>query len=123
MIADFFAGLAAIIHIYIFAMESLLWGKPRANRVFRMTPEQAEICRPLAFNQGFYNLFLSLAIIAGLASGHRILVDYAMFSIGAAGAVLFMSAPHLRLAARVQLFPALLYVVARQFLASKGFGL
>lgn len=116
MIADIFSGLAAVIHVYIFAMESLLWGKPRANKAFGLTHEHAEITRSFAFNQGFYNLFLSLAIAAGLFFGHRILVDYAMFSIGAAGAVLFMSAPHLRLAARVQLFPALLYVVARQFL-------
>jgi putative membrane protein len=110
-----FAILAALIHVYIFVLESLLWGKPRTNKVFGMDTHQAEVCRPLAFNQGFYNLFLALAIIAGLWSRQTILVDYGMASIGAAGAVLFMTAPRLRLAARVQLFPAILYVLARQF--------
>ena len=65
MVAGVFALIAGLIHIYIFVMESLLWGTPRINKVFAMTPDQAESNRLFAFNQGFYNLFLALGAIGG----------------------------------------------------------
>ena len=53
-----FAGLAALLHVYIFTMESLTWTSPRTRATFGTTPEEAETTKLLAFNQGFYNLFL-----------------------------------------------------------------
>jgi putative membrane protein len=81
--AIFFAGLAGLIHVYIFCLESLLWGKPKTNRVFGVSPEIAEHNRLFAFNQGFYNLFLAVAAIGGLVVGiddiaGRILVAYSL---------------------------------------------
>lgn len=61
-----FAALAALLHVYIFWMESLRWERPETRRVFGTTPEQAATTRQLAFNQGFYNLFLAIAAIAGI---------------------------------------------------------
>ena len=61
-----FAALAAALHVYIFVMESLLWTAPRTRAVFGTTPEQAEITKPLAFNQGFYNLFLAVLVALGI---------------------------------------------------------
>ena len=58
------AGLAALLHVYIFAMESLWWTSPRVRAVFGTTMEEADATRGFAFNQGFYNLFL--AIVAGV---------------------------------------------------------
>jgi putative membrane protein len=59
------AALAAALHVYIFVMESLLWTTPRVRATFGVTSDaQAEHTKPLAFNQGFYNLFL--AVGAGL---------------------------------------------------------
>jgi putative membrane protein len=61
-----FAALAALLHVYIFWMESLRWERAETRRVFGTTPEQAATTRQLAFNQGFYNLFLAITAIAGI---------------------------------------------------------
>lgn len=59
------AALAAVLHVYVFYLESLAWTSREARRVFRTTPEEAEQLRLMAFNQGFYNLFLSLLVGIG----------------------------------------------------------
>ena len=61
-----FAGLAALLHVYIFTMESLTWTSARTRAVFGTTPEEAETTRLLAFNQGVYNLFLAIVTILGI---------------------------------------------------------
>src|SRR5262249_14393333 len=74
--ACIFAALAALLHVYIFTMESLTWTSPRTRRTFGTTPEEAETTKLLAFNQGFYNLFLAIVAgigIAGVAMGHKAL--------------------------------------------------
>ena len=62
-----FAGLAGLLHVYIFTMESLTWTSERTRAAFGTTPEEAETTKLLAFNQGFYNLFL--AIVTGVGIG------------------------------------------------------
>lgn len=61
------AAVAALLHCFIFYLESIAWTSPRARAAFGTTPETAEVTRPLAFNQGFYNLFLAIAVFLGLA--------------------------------------------------------
>ncbi|OBI21879.1 epimerase [Mycobacterium sp. E2327] len=61
-----FAGLAALLHVYIFTMESLTWTSERTRAVFGTTAEEAETTRLLAFNQGFYNLFLAIVTLLGI---------------------------------------------------------
>lgn len=61
------AGVAALVHVYIFVLESLAWTSPRARATFGLTAEQAANTKELAFNQGFYNLFLALAVFVGIA--------------------------------------------------------
>lgn len=61
------AGLAALVHVFIFWMESLAWTSERARRTFGTgTVQEAEATRELAFNQGFYNLFLALTALLGV---------------------------------------------------------
>lgn len=60
------AVLAAVLHGYIFVMESLTWTSPRTRAVFGTTAEEAETTRMLAFNQGFYNLFLGIVTVIGV---------------------------------------------------------
>ncbi len=62
-----FAAIAALVHCFIFYLESIAWTSPRSRATFGTTAETAEITRPLAFNQGFYNLFLAIAVFVGLA--------------------------------------------------------
>lgn len=62
-----FVGLAAVIHVYIWILESFRWTSPSTRRTFGVrTSEDAETMKALAFNQGFYNLFLALIVIAGI---------------------------------------------------------
>lgn len=60
------AGLAALLHVYIFYMESIAWTSPRVRAVFRTSAAEAEATKQLAFNQGFYNLFLAVVVLLGI---------------------------------------------------------
>ena len=66
-IALVFAGLAALLHVYIWTMESLTWRQPATWKRFGVaTQEEAETQRTFAFNQGFYNLFLAIIALRGI---------------------------------------------------------
>jgi putative membrane protein len=81
---------AAALHVWIFVLESLAWTSPRARATFGLTREQAEATRQMAFNQGFYNLFLALAAAAGvvvLSSGGPTGVAVALALTGAGSMV------------------------------------
>ena len=60
------AGLAALVHVYIFYMESLAWTSPRVRATFGTSPEEAQSTKEMAFNQGFYNLFLAIGTVLGI---------------------------------------------------------
>ncbi len=103
------AAVAALLHVYIFVMESLTWTTPRTRATFGTTAEEAETTKLLAFNQGFYNLFLAIVTAIGIASvalGHRsvgiALVLAGVGSMAAASVVLLASAPDKARAAVVQ---------------------
>lgn len=108
--------LPAAIHIYIFVLESLLWGKKRTNKVFGINELDAHATRLMAFNQGFYNLFLAVALLLGLYLREMSLspvmgeafIFYGLGSMIAAGVILFFSSPRLWRAALIQILPAAL---------------
>lgn len=59
--------LAALLHVAIFVMESVLWTRPAVWRRFGLrTQEAAEGTRAMAYNQGFYNLFLAIVAVVGV---------------------------------------------------------
>lgn len=60
-------GIAGLLHLYIFVLESVRWMKPSTWKTFGIQGEtEAAITRPLALNQGFYNLFLAIAALLGI---------------------------------------------------------
>ncbi|KAA0961316.1 DUF1304 domain-containing protein [Microbacterium sp. ANT_H45B] len=62
-----FAAAAAAFHVFIFALESLRWTEPETRKIFGVASEaDAQTTKALAFNQGFYNLFLALAALLGV---------------------------------------------------------
>lgn len=62
-----FAALAAAFHVFIFVLESLRWTAPRTRAVFGVASEaDALTMKQLAFNQGFYNLFLAITALVGI---------------------------------------------------------
>ncbi len=118
-VALIFAGLAALLHVYIFVMESLTWTTPRTRAVFGTTAEEAQTTKMLAFNQGFYNLFLAVVAAVGVALmlvGHRgvgaALVFAGVGSMLAAAVVLLVSSPDKARAAVTQgTFPLIAVVL------------
>ena len=61
-----FAFLAAALHVYIFSMESVTWTRPATWKRFGVASQaDAETTRPMAYNQGFYNLFLAIGAFTG----------------------------------------------------------
>ncbi len=62
----------ALEHVLFFILESFLWTKPLGLKIFRMTPRDAEVMQSLAFNQGFYNLFLAIGLIVSVWQRHNI---------------------------------------------------
>ena len=118
------AILAAGIHVLIFCFESLWWTTPGVRRRFRQTEEQAQTTKLLAFNQGFYNLFLALGVVGGLGlilMGHRrlglILVGWSCVSMLAAAVVLAVSSPRMIRGAVIQGAPPLVFLVIVAFRA------
>ncbi|ABK75138.1 DUF1304 domain-containing protein [Mycolicibacterium smegmatis] len=113
-----FAALAAVLHVYIFVMESLTWTSARTRATFGTTAEEAEATKELAYNQGFYNLFLAIVTAVGIGSivlGHNAvgvaLVLAGVGSMLAAALVLLVSSPDKARAALTQgAFPLLAVV-------------
>ena len=110
------AGIAALIHVFIFYLESIAWTGERARKIFGTgTVERAETQQELAFNQGFYNLFL--AVVTGLGiivhtAGQHVVGETLVFtgagSMVAASLVLLLSSPDKASAAPKQgVIPAL----------------
>ena len=114
------AVAAAAIHVWFFVLESLTFARPTAWARFGLrSAEAAEAVRPMAFNQGFYNLFLATGAVGGLllvASGHelagRAIVLFACACMLGAGIVLGASNRRLAAAAALQAVPPLIAIVA-----------
>jgi putative membrane protein len=123
------AGIAALLHVMFFKLESLDWRKPRTWKTFGLESQaDADTTAPLAFNQGFYNLFLAIGTAVGIglvawSDDHDTigwtLIVFACGSMLAAAVVLISSGgkAYAR-AAAIQGVPALLAVVAGLIAAS-----
>jgi putative membrane protein len=115
------AGLAGLLHVVIFTLESLRWREPRTWRTFGVASQaDADTTAPLAYNQGFYNLFLAVGTFVGIgvvalsdtddAVGWTLVV-FACGSMLAAALVLLSTGLSNARAASIQGVPALLAVV------------
>ena len=111
IIGSVFVVIAAVVHIVIFFLESILWSKPAVWKVFGLrSQEHAEIVRPMAFNQGFYNAFLAVGAGTGLVmlgsanvtQGGIAITLFACASMVLAALVLITSSPKLARAAILQ---------------------
>ncbi|GAA1448209.1 DUF1304 domain-containing protein [Leifsonia poae] len=67
IIGSILIAAAALVHLFFFAMESVMWSSPTVWRRFGVaSQDDADIVRPMAYNQGFYNLFLAGGTAVGL---------------------------------------------------------
>jgi putative membrane protein len=111
IVGSIFVFIAAVIHLLIFFMESVLWSKPAIWKRFGLkTQQEADVVRPMAFNQGFYNVFLAIGAGTGLVmmgstnwqQGGVALAIFACASMVLASIVLVTSSPKLARAAAIQ---------------------
>ena len=111
VIGAIFVGVAAAIHLLIFALESVLWSRPTTWKRFGLRSQQdADTVRPMAYNQGFYNAFLALgggASLVMIASANVenegfALAIFVCLSMMLASVVLITSNPRLARAAATQ---------------------
>ena len=117
-----FALIAALIHVYIFVLESVLFSRPSARKNFGVSEAELPAVRPWAFNQGFYNLFLAVIAAVGLILLHassepagRALVAAACGSMLAAALVLLATNRRMLRAAAVQGLAPLIVLVSLFF--------
>ena len=71
--------LVALLHLYFLVLEMFLWTRPLGMKVFRNTPEKAQLTKVLAANQGLYNGFLAAGLGWGVATQR---VDVMLFFLG-----------------------------------------
>lgn len=111
-----FVSLAGLLHIAIFAMESLFFMNESIYTRFKIASlEHAQVVQGFAYNQGWYNLFLAIAALLGVVLANKFkpnvgntLALYACFSMLAAALVLITSSWEMARAAFIQgLFPTL----------------
>ncbi|MBZ4334347.1 DUF1304 domain-containing protein [Corallococcus sp. AS-1-12] len=70
-LAQVFAVIAALIHVLFFVMESIVFSRPKVWRRFGLKSQaDADVVKPMALNQGFYNLFLAVGVLVGVALVH-----------------------------------------------------
>jgi putative membrane protein len=60
------AAIGALMHVVFFIFESILWTTPAVRKIFQQTEADAKTTRLMALNQGYYNLFLAIATVAGI---------------------------------------------------------
>ncbi|MCU1509228.1 MAG: rane protein [Glaciihabitans sp.] len=119
-VGSVFAFIAAVIHLFIFFLESIAWSKPSTWKRFGITSQaEADTLRPMAFNQGFYNVFLAIGAGVGLImigsntmrTGGIAIEIFALGSMLLASVVLVVSNPRLLRAAALQGAAPLLGIV------------
>jgi putative membrane protein len=110
VIGAIFVGIAALVHFYIFYLESIIWSRPRTWKTFGLKSQaDADIVKPMAFNQGYYNAFLAVGALIGLIllTTNAQQAGYALIFLAAgsmvfAATVLITSSPKLARAAVLQ---------------------
>jgi putative membrane protein len=122
------AAVGALIHVWIFLLESVWFDRPSVYGRFGLRSEQeARAVHGFAFNQGFYNLFLAVGAGLGVAlmvrgggptgldpslfAAGKAIAMFACASMAAAGAVLVATDRRFVRAAAVQIVPGLAAVL------------
>ena len=106
-----FAVGAALLHVYIWVLESFRWTEPATRKTFGTSAADAEVTKPLAYNQGFYNLFLAVITLAGVVAGADVGTALVLAGTGSMLAAALVLVTHDRSMLRAALvqgtFPAL----------------
>ena len=113
--------LAGLLHVVIFMMESVLFRRPAVHRRFLTAPADLDAVRPWALNQGFYNLFLGVGVLAGVVwlhagssdvVGRTLVVFGCLCMLGAAIVLVVTDRRMVRAAVTQGLFPLIALLAA-----------
>ena len=117
-----FAGIAALLHVYIWTMESFTWRQPKTWKRFGLESQaDADTTASMAYNQGYYNLFLAVITIIGMVlivvvdwdvAGWALLIAACGSMAAAALVLLSTGAGYARAAATQGTVPALAVICA-----------
>ena len=114
-----FPVLAALLHVYIWILESFRWNEPSTRRTFGVSEADAPVLAPMAYNQGFYNLFLAIITLVGVAllkSEHWVGSALALAGTGSMLAAALVLVTHDRTMVRAALTQGTLPALAVLFL-------
>jgi putative membrane protein len=114
-----FTVLAALLHVWIWFLESFRWTHPSTRRTFGVSEADAEVLAPMAYNQGFYNLFLAIIALVGvglLETEHWVGSALALAGTGSMLAAAVVLVTHDRSMARAALIQGALPALAVLFL-------
>lgn len=111
-----FSVAAALAHAGFFVLETVVWGTPAANAIFKVSAQEAKTLALFARNQGFYNLYLALGIAAGWVWGIPSVTVFCCGVMVGAAAALAGTAPRMWRGVLVQGLPPALALVWRFFL-------
>ncbi|MFF8411138.1 DUF1304 domain-containing protein [Streptomyces omiyaensis] len=120
IVSQVFALIAAAVHLFVWPLESFLYGRRAWVREFLTgsTADAPEV-RLWRFNVGFYNLFLACGMIAGVVALHlghetvaRTLVVYVAAFMTGGGIMLLVSDPRLWRGSLGQAVPGVVILVA-----------
>ncbi len=117
--AAIFTLVSAAVHFYFFVLESLRWNVPETMGVYGITSsDDAQTTQPLAYTQGFYNLFLGVGAVLGVllvGVGNPVagmtLISFSTACMVLASVVLLASRWPLARIAMIRGLPALLALV------------
>ncbi|MET8997693.1 DUF1304 domain-containing protein [Amycolatopsis sp. NPDC004169] len=84
--AQVFALIAAVMHLWMFTMESIRFARPEVHAMFEVRAADVDVVRPWAFHQGCYNAFLALQVLAGLIAADSGAIAVGRALVSAAGA-------------------------------------
>ena len=126
-VTKIFAGIAGVIHVLFFLMESIFWLNPAIHSVFLVeTVANAELLDVYVKNQGYYNLFLALGMFAGLwltgrnkQAGQTLVIYLCLVMVGAA-LVLRFTIPAMTSGPYIQGVPPLIALVAFAYTQLRG---
>ena len=116
--AAVFAVVAAAVAFYFFMLESLRWAEPETAEIFQLRGANAAATAQLAYNLGFYNLFLAVGaglgvvlLVAGNAVAGLTLMTFTTACMLLAAVVLVLSDRRMGRLSLVQGGPAALSLV------------
>lgn len=117
-----FVTIASALHVLFFTLESFRWRQPKTWKTFGLESQaDADTTAPLAYNQGFYNLFLAIGALVGViliivSDSHDTmawtLIVFACACMVGASLVLISTGASYARAAAIQGGPATIAVVA-----------